>query len=318
MDFSQVKSVTIPEGEVTKIEVGGATIWEKGEDWGELTYLNDGVSNTYTLRSESDFNKLGNNDDATASLTFSDGTSIVKNTITAFEFGTSVPAAIPNYFLASCTALNSPIGIPSGVTSIGTLFLGYCSSFNQPVTFQGEFQSIGRNFMLACTSFNQPITAPVSNLGGYKSVAEGFLKACTAFNSALTIPSGVLVIEPSFLDSCASFNQPITLPSGLVRIGEFFLDECGSFSQALQIPSSVTSVGTYFMADCRSFTGLLTVDTSAHPSDTSSLASNGFKTDPMVQTGITLSGTYASTWKNALPDNYGPGAARPYRKLILG
>lgn len=31
MDFSQVKSLTIPEGEVTKIEVGGATVWEKGD-----------------------------------------------------------------------------------------------------------------------------------------------------------------------------------------------------------------------------------------------------------------------------------------------
>ena len=29
MNFSQVKSVTIPEGEVKKIEVGGVTVWEK-------------------------------------------------------------------------------------------------------------------------------------------------------------------------------------------------------------------------------------------------------------------------------------------------
>lgn len=29
MDFSQVKSLTIPEGEVTKIQIGGTTVWQK-------------------------------------------------------------------------------------------------------------------------------------------------------------------------------------------------------------------------------------------------------------------------------------------------
>lgn len=29
MDFSQVKAITIPEGDVKKIEIGGVTVWEK-------------------------------------------------------------------------------------------------------------------------------------------------------------------------------------------------------------------------------------------------------------------------------------------------
>lgn len=34
MDFSAIKSITIPEGKVTKIEVGGVTIWKAGyKNW---------------------------------------------------------------------------------------------------------------------------------------------------------------------------------------------------------------------------------------------------------------------------------------------
>ena len=44
MMFSDLKSLTIPEGEVTKIAVGGVTIWENMKNWVKFSTEADGVT----------------------------------------------------------------------------------------------------------------------------------------------------------------------------------------------------------------------------------------------------------------------------------
>lgn len=44
MMFSDLKSLTIPEGEVTKIAVGGVTIWENMKNWVKYSTEADGVT----------------------------------------------------------------------------------------------------------------------------------------------------------------------------------------------------------------------------------------------------------------------------------
>jgi hypothetical protein len=44
MMFSDLKSLTIPEGEVTKITVGGVTIWENMKNWVKFSTEADGVT----------------------------------------------------------------------------------------------------------------------------------------------------------------------------------------------------------------------------------------------------------------------------------
>ena len=44
MMFSDLKSLTVPEGEVTKIAVGGVTIWENMKNWVKFSTEADGVT----------------------------------------------------------------------------------------------------------------------------------------------------------------------------------------------------------------------------------------------------------------------------------
>ena len=72
------------------------------------------------------------------------------------------------------------------------------------------------------------------------------------------------------------------------------------------------------MYECNNFVGPLVCNCPATSlpttgSNNEMLATNS-NTSPMYTTGVTLTGTYASDWKTALPDR----DSSPYRKLIVG
>ena len=78
-----------------------------------------------------------------------------------------------------------------------------------------------------------------------------------------------------------------------------------------------TNPGTDFMSRCNKFVGPLTcngpVPSSMIPIDNSCLSTNSSNA-VMYTTGVTLTGTYAQAWTDALPDR----TSSPYRKLIVG
>lgn len=66
------------------------------------------------------------------------------------------------------------------------------------------------------------------------------------------------------------------------------------------------------MYNCLQAIHPITVNTSAHPTDTKSLAAE-VNTGPSYVSGFTLAGPYAQAWKDALPDS----TSNPYRKLVI-
>ena len=123
-------------------------------------------------------------------------------------------------------------------------------------------------------------------------------------------------IGDCFLNSCSSFNNNLKL-SKLEKIGGNFMQLASSFAQQLTLPSTLTTVGSNFMYRCNNFVGPLVCNA---PSSDSGLYSNNYSlgsnssSAKCYTTGITLTGTYASVWKNRYPDR----TSQPYRKLILG
>lgn len=166
MDFSQVKSVAIPEGEVTKIEVDGATVWEKEtENWGTLTYEDAGVEIEYVLKTESDYHKLSFGTSRPDMITFSDGTMVDTDDILRFEFS-SLPTAIRAGFLSECENLVGPMTIPSNITSIKDLFLTNSGKFTGPLTV--ETSAYPGSASLATQTVSDPMyTTGVTLLGTY-------------------------------------------------------------------------------------------------------------------------------------------------------
>ena len=112
---------------------------------------------------------------------------------------------------------------------------------------------------------------------------------------------------------CAEMSSlsTLTLPSGLTSIGNSFLRGCTSYNRLLALPSGLTSIGGYFLSNCTSMISEITAYCAASPTDTGSLSATD-ENAPMYKYGITVNGTYASTWKSRLPNR----TSSPYRKLI--
>lgn len=261
--------------------------------------------------------------------------------------------SIGNKFLLFCTSFNRPLTLPSTLTSIGDSFLSSCSSFNQSIVLPSgitsirdgflsntnfnypidlsNITSIGSNF-LSGTQFNQPITLPSAltsispnfltgsdfnqpiDLSHITSIGASFL-AYTPFNQDITLPQ-LTRIEQYFLANCDHFNKPIVLPNSVTWIGRGFLQYCDSFAQSVTLPSALATVEMDFLYRSDNFVGPLVCNGPSSDSGISSsttMLSTRSNTAPMYTTGVTLTGPYASVWKNRLPDR----TSAPYRKLVV-
>lgn len=241
------------------------------------------------------------------------GLTIPRAAVANFAFGTA-STSVPDNFLSACINLVSvDFTNATSLTSIGNYFLSSCSSFNSPVNLPNTITSIGGAFLTSCMSFNQTLTLP----SGITSIGDSFLLNCQRFNQPLSLPSGITSIGMSFLNYCEDFNRPLTLPSGLTTIGRGFISGCSSFNQSFALPSSITSIGTNFLHNSRAMTGTVNVGsipTSVFSGGPDFWSFSTFGADsPAYVTGISVSGSAASSWKAGFPDR----TSSPYRKLIV-
>lgn len=96
----------------------------------------------------------------------------------------------------------------------------------------------------------------------------------------------------------------------LESIGQNFCSNAYNLNTTVYLPPSVEQVGEGFMEGCNHFIGPLIVDTAHPPTDNRSL-STATNTMAIYKTGVTVQGTEASTWKNALPNR----TSYPLRRL---
>lgn len=298
----------------------------------QTTYSEDIYS--YDLPTAEDFEALYNPTDGSENnfLQFSDGMDeITTEGIKGFEFGKEdTRTSIGNYFFGYCRSLETVEGVPETVTTIsdcfllqvynlssainlpnvtevGKNFLGNCRHYNLPVNMP-RLTTVGDGFMNTCEDFNSTITAPLlTNIG------NGFLSSCRSFNQPLVFSP--VRVGNYFLNGCSVFNQPLDL-SNVVEIGEVFLYSAKAFSQHIVVPVSVASIGKGFLCDAKNAVSV-EIQTSAVPGsdDYASISLGTWDSSaPMYVQGITLSGTGAQAWKNALPDS---STQNKYRKLIL-
>ena len=255
------------------------------------------------------------------------GQAVFKPTIIGYSFGNDC-IETSDYFL-SFTSIPGPLTVPSNVTSVGNYFFAV-SDYDGDITFQGPIR-IGAGFLLNCASFNSNLTIPAGS-----SVGENFMAGCTSYNKSFPL-SNVASIGNQAMSGCTSFNQPISFANGAVigqsllrnctsfnsavdltgvaRMYNGFLAYCTAFSQSFTIPSSIPTVySNMFMYGCNNFVGVLTVNAPIDRSDNYCLSTNS-NTALMYTTGITLKGTYRSSWISTLPNRT---SSSPYRKLING
>lgn len=267
--------------EIATIPSGGSL-----DNYGSIKYLDGSdVEHTLTLATEEDFLAL-----TEASIPGSNievgGVTMNSAKITEVTVADGVQY-LPSGFLQNCYGVTSVI-LPSTI------------------------HFIGRSAFYGCR-FTSAL-----NLENVRFIDTSFMQNNTYFNSSISLPN-VEFVGDAFMRGCSSFNSSLTLNTNTVRIGQNFLYDCTSFAQSFTMPAGVKpeggieAVGGFFMYNCKNFVGPLVCSTPNAPSGSSTLGTND-ATAPMYATGVTLTGTYASTWKTALPDR----DSSPYRKLIVG
>lgn len=108
-------------------------------------------------------------------------------------------------------------------------------------------------------------------------------------------------------------NPTVILGNKLTTIGTDFMYDAAGYNTDLTIPPSVSSIGNDFLNNLNVYTATIYVETTAVPSGSQTLTTDD-EEKPAYATGITIKGSHAEDWLDALPDSND----LPYRKLILG
>ena len=273
---------------VTIVQGGGSL-----SNYGSITYLDaNNVEQTLTLATEEDYLELTIGSTSNVEIKVN-GVTMTKADVTSITIANGVQY-IPSGFCYGCNNLTTAT-IPSSVHIIGDDAFTYCNITTASFDLQ-NVHIIGNSFLQSNGNFNSPISLPK-----IREIGTGFLYSCSSFNSSLTINDDCETIGGSFLRGCTAFAQSFSIPSGL------------------SMSSDLINPGGRFMNDCKNFVGPLvcncpTTRLATSGSDFNYMLATADNTAAMYTTGVTLTGTYASNWKAALPDH----DSSPYRKLIVG
>lgn len=144
---------------------------------------------------------------------------------------------------------------------------------------------------------------------------------CYGFSGlvSLLLPDGLTTIGQNCFSYLSTFNSPLVLPDTVTTIGKSSFSHLDSFNSPITLPADLTTGGLamhcfYYMPNMTNIIYLGDLPTTVLPSNSARIFATGSSTDPCYTTGITISGTYASDWTTALPDN---DSAPNYRKLII-
>lgn len=287
--------------EIMTIPSGGVT----PENYGIVTYKDNGVEKTVTMVDEEDFYMLSL-PSSSAVLTINNIT-MVKSDILEVKITDGV-TFLPDNFLYGATSLRK-VDLPSSLVWVGSNVFAASTKITMGTINLTNVEDIGSAFCSGSLT-NAPII-----LDNVKSIGDSFLSGCTDFNQPLSLPK-IRTIGSLFLNGDSSFNSLLTLNSDLEVIGNRFMYGCSGFAQTFSIPSGlVYGPGERFMHNCNNFIGPLICNSASAsiPSDNYALGTTT-STAVMYTTGVTLTGPYAAQWKAALPDR----TTSPYRKLIIG
>lgn len=334
------QDVIVPEKPLSRKEQYLAYIAENGGgggggggdgDWGTVTYLDDNdEEHTVKIQNAYEYSTLGQIDQSNLNPATVSDIKIPKNKITKIVVGKDADYA-PYGFMYNATNLNSLTGTEnwehieayclqgcklehpidlSNVTTVEIGFLTGSNQYNQPVSLP-KVVTIGNAFLNGCSSFNSQVTLSDS----LTSVGTNFLNNCPSFNHPITLPDSLKTIGAGFMDNCVSFNSAISL-GGVEAIESSFMSGCTAFAQSLIIPGSTGRIESGFMYNCNNFIGPLVCNaptTSAALIGSNQTLATQDNAAPMYATGVTLSGSYASIWKNRFSDR----SSSPYRKLVI-
>lgn len=285
-NFSQLKSLTIPEGKVIQIiDASGGILWELS-GYKTILEVEKITSDTYageTFPGEQfillDIYPKTNGtvkvtyDNLTKTIT--DSTGVEKPNAQQVFFGTfnGISDSVATHASGKLTIEGDYYAFGCGTYKqyndvSDKIYFYYCSCITQVYDF-GNINRIPTNAFIGCTNL-----ALAKLPDSVRSIGAGAFKKCTSLTS-ITIPNGVTTIEGSTFDSCENLQSVVmpnsvtsidelafnmcsslvleSLPNALITIGKKAFNGCSSLVLA-SLPSGITSIGESAFYGCENMT----------------------------------------------------------------
>ena len=207
MDFSKIKSFTIPEGNVKSLHINGVLFWSVESEPGTLSPGLYGVNNSLLASWDSLVNTYGMNCEVSyTSSNYDDKTTSPYYVLTnngELANGKKMiignAASIGSYAFYVCTSLEN-ITIPDSVTSIGRGAFSGCSSLEN-IIIPDSVTSINAEAFHNCSSLVDIILSKyIPTLGAQ------FFAGCTSLVS-IQIPDSVTTIYSKVWYNCANLKR---------------------------------------------------------------------------------------------------------------
>lgn len=225
MDFSQVESITIPEGEVTKIQIGGTTVWEK------IVYTGLKFTN---VRSRSSSIEYQNHGTSSPNMKYSlDNGSTWIN----WSAGTAVSVAVGQTI---CVKGNNPNGFSTSVFD-----------YTQ-ISITGEMSSSGN----LCSLLDDNDGSSVKTIPCAYCFYELFYNNFFSLTTAPELPAATLKegCYGSMFEGCMGLTQAPALPATTLDEScySWMFSNCQGLTQAPALPATTLISGCYqyMFEDC--------------------------------------------------------------------
>lgn len=266
MDFRQVKTLNIPEGNVTKItDSNGVVIWEKGNNEPDLpTPLNNEIYYTSTDGNIIVPYRLPTNN-TLISNTYNNGVGklvfendLVEIVVDMFYFETRLKTIqLPNSITIikdgafwQCPLLEV-IYIPESVNIIESNVFGICHKLKN-IKIPQAVTVINYATFVNCTSLEE-----ITLHNNITSIEEGAFSGCTSLKQ-ITLNDNITSIGSNAFSGCTSLTT-IDLPSSINKIDDFTFSSCSSLI-SITIPEGVKSIGDSAFYGCTSLKQIIIPD----------------------------------------------------------
>ncbi len=281
MNFATLRSLAIPEGNVTQITIGGVTVWVSSKPIklqvkkitsdtyaGETTYTGEQFILLDIYPKSADSVVKVTYGGITKTLTFS-GTNSMPVQFGTFN-GVSDSVSTPESGVLTISGDYNGFSTGSFQTGSKDYDIGRCGCITA-VDDLGDIREFTNVSFCGCTELNR-----ISFPSGITSIGSSAFSGCTGLTLS-SLPETVTNIGASAFNGCTGITLS-SLPSKLTEIMDGTFEDCTGLTLS-SLPKNITKIGTY------AFDGCTGITLSSLPSKLNTVGTSAFNNC----TGLTLS-----------------------------
>ena len=242
MDFSSVKAITIPEGSVSSIQIGGVTVWSSVRDY--LCFTAEESNSTVSMSVNGTPTKsqaFETSTDGSNWSVFTPGTTA----ITLANVGDKVFFRGDNTTVCESSSIYYTFVMSGKIAASGNI-MSLLDKTCKSVTISSDY-CFYRMFD-GCTSLTTAPLLPATTLANY--CYEDMFRGCTSLTTAPALPATTLAsyCYRGMFRGCTSLTTAPALPATTLASGCYYnmFSRCSSLTTAPALPAKALANNCYY------------------------------------------------------------------------